>query len=131
MIYTHVIPLCPTILWFGIKTMMDLLTTIASVLGTLGGFELIKYLLNRQTNARIADAQADGSEFAVLKETIQFLQEQLREKEKRFAEQTDLVRQLNTENLRLTAENGQLKAERSLKLCERRGCQQREPESGY
>ncbi len=111
--------------------MNEILATIAAVIGTLGGFELIKYLLNFKNNRRRNEAGADHDEFSVLKETIIFLQEQLRDKEKRFAEQTDVVRKLTNENLELTKENATLRAERALKLCERRNCGQREPQSGY
>ena len=92
---------------------------------------MIKYLINRKTNTRKAAAEADSSEFTVLRDTVVFLQEQLQKKEERFAEQTDLVRKLTSENLELTRENAMLKAERSLKLCERRNCMNREPQSGY
>ena len=111
--------------------MKDVILTAASILGTLGGWEMIKYLLNRNTNTRKAEAEADSSEFTVLRDTVVFLQEQLQKKEERFAEQTDLVRKLTSENLELTRENAMLKAERSLKLCERRNCMNREPQSGY
>ena len=111
--------------------MKEVILTAASILGTLGGWEMIKYLLNRKTNTRKAEAEADSSEFTVLRETVVFLQEQLQKKEERFAEQTDLVRKLTSENLELTRENAMLKAERSLKLCERRNCMNREPQSGY
>lgn len=111
--------------------MKEVILTAASILGTLGGWEMIKYLLNRKTNTRKAEAEADGSEFTVLRDTVVFLQEQLQKKEERFAEQTDLVRKLTAENLELTRENAMLKAERSLKLCERRNCINREPQSGY
>lgn len=77
------------------------------ILGAVGGFEFIKWMwaqfFNRKNNARIADSEADTSEFHVLREQIQFLQEQLKEKEVRFAEQTDLVRRLNSEILDLTS----------------------------
>ena len=77
------------------------------ILGAVGGFEFIKWLwgqfFNRKNNARIADSEADTSEFHVLREQIQFLQEQLKEKEVRFAEQTELMRKLNTEALDLTS----------------------------
>ena len=92
---------------------------------------MIKYLINRKTNTRKAEAEADSSEFTVLRDTVVFLQEQLQKKEERFAEQTNLVRKLTNENLELTRENSMLKAERSLKLCERRNCMNREPQSGY
>lgn len=105
--------------------------TIASVLGTLGGWEAIKYLLNRKTNTRKAEAEADSSEFSVLRDTVIFLEQQLQQKEERFAEQTNLVRKLTNENLELVRENAMLKTERGLKLCERRNCLNREPQSGY
>lgn len=111
--------------------MKEVILTAASILGTLGGWEMIKYLINRKTNTRKAEAEADSSEFTVLRDTVVFLQEQLQKKEERFAEQTDLVRKLTSENLELTRENAMLKAERSLKLCERRNCMNREPQSGY
>lgn len=111
--------------------MTELVTIILSIVTTLGGWEAVKYLINRKTNARISESQADASEFSVLKETNLFLQEQLIQKEKRFAEQTDLVRQLNTDNLELTRKCAKLEAERSLKLCEVRCCPNREPQSGY
>lgn len=76
------------------------------ILGALGGFEFVKWLwaqfFNRKNNARIADSEADKSEFHVLQEIIQFLQEQIKEKEMRFAEQTELVRKYKTEILDLT-----------------------------
>lgn len=111
--------------------MKEVLLTAASILGTLGGWEMIKYLINRKTNTRKAEAEADSSEFTVLRDTVVFLQEQLQKKEERFAEQTNLVRKLTNENLELTRENSMLKTERALKLCERRNCAQRQPQSGY
>lgn len=111
--------------------MKDILITVASVLGTLGGWEAVKYLLHRKANGRIAEAKADSSEFSVLRDTVIFLQEQLRDKEQRFAAQTDQVRSLTTENLDLVRENTMLKTERCLKLCERRNCLERIPQSGF
>lgn len=111
--------------------MNEIVATILTVLTALGGWEAIKYFIHRKPNTRIAEAQADGSEFSVLRDTVVFLQEQLQKKEERFAEQTDLVRKLTSENLELTRQNAMLKAERALKLCERRNCGNREPQSGY
>lgn len=80
---------------------------LALIIGAMGGFEFIKWLwnqfFNRKNNARMAEADADSSEFHVLREQIQFLQEQLKEKEVRFAEQTDLVRKQNAEIFDLTS----------------------------
>lgn len=111
--------------------MNDTIKTILTIVTTLGGWESIKYFIHRKSNSRIAEAKADGSEFSVLRDTVIFLQEQLQKKEERFAEQTDLVRKLTAENLELTRQNAMLKAERELKLCERRKCGDREPQSGY
>ena len=109
----------------------EILTIAGTILGTLGGSELIRYFINRKSNARKAEAEADSSEFGVLRETTTFLQEQLKDKELRFADQTALVRKLNAENLDLTRDNSMLKTERELKLCQRRNCKDREPQTGY
>lgn len=111
--------------------MNDVLVTIAAVLGTLGGWEMIKYLINRKTNARKAEAEADSAEFGVLRETVEFLQTQLQKKEERFADQTQLVMSLNSENLDLTRRVTLLETEKAMKFCERRNCGNREPQSGY
>lgn len=122
-----------------------LLTTLAGAVATLGGFELIKWLFYRKSNSRVAEANADSAElknevdeFHFLRERLEFKDKQLMEKEQRFVEQTELVRSLNKQLLEQTVENGklkaevsELKAERKMKLCERRGCRDRQPQSGY
>lgn len=107
------------------------ITIIATLLTSIGGWEAIKWLINHKSNKRITEAQADDSEFAVLAKTNIFLQEQLAKKEERFAEQTERVRNLTTENLALTAKVSRLETERSMKLCEVRNCPTRQPQSGY
>lgn len=118
---------------------------IVQLLLALGGFEFVKWLFMRKSNARVAQASADGAElkndmdeFHFLRERIEFKDRELVEKEKRFAEQTEIVRSLNKQLLEQTIENGKLQAkisgleaERSMKLCERKGCVNREPQSGY
>lgn len=111
--------------------MNEILVTIAAVIGTLGGWEMIKYFINRKTNARKAEAEADSAEFGVLRETVEFLQNQLHNKEERFADQNQLVRALNSENLDLTKRVTLLETEKAMKICERRNCGNREPQSGY
>ena len=87
-------------------TTENLWQAAVAVLGALGGLDLLKWtanlVLNRRNNARMADSQADLSEFHTMKEMIEFLQQQLKEKEERFAEQTGLVRSLNGEVISLT-----------------------------
>lgn len=124
---------------------MEWITTIITVVTALGGFEAVKWLINRKSNARMAQASAEASElkndvdeFHFLRERLEFKDKELMEKEKRFVEQTELVRELNRQLLDATIENGKqqakiaaLEAERAMKLCERRGCAQRQPQSGY
>ena len=54
------------------------LNTILAIIGAMGGIEGIKWgiraWMNRKTNARIADAQADVEEFKALREYNEFLQ---------------------------------------------------------
>lgn len=111
--------------------MKEIIATVLTIVTTLGGWEAIKYFMHRKANSRIIEAKADSSEFDVLRDTVIFLQDQLHKKEERFAEQTNLVRKLTSENLDLTRENAKLKAELELKLCQRRNCKDREPQSGY
>lgn len=111
--------------------MNEILTTILTIVTTLGGWEAVKYVMHRKANARKIEAEADSSEFGILRDTMIFLEQQLKGKEERFAEQTEMVRKLNAENLELTRENARLKTENELKLCVRRNCGDREPQSGY
>lgn len=127
---------------------MEISTILASfggVMTALGVKELVMWFLNRKTNERIADANAereelknDVDEFHFLRERLEFKEREMMEKEKRFVEQTEVVRAQTKQLLDMTIENGKLQAkvaaleaERSMKLCERRGCDQRQPKSGY
>ena len=117
---------------------MDWLTAIVGALTALGGLELIKWLANRKSNVRVAAAEAERAEiksnideFALLREQITFLQQQMLDKEARFAEQTNLVRSLNAEVLVMKARLVELETERKMKLCEVRNCPNRQPQSGY
>lgn len=125
---------------------------ILSAVGAVGGLEFFKWLWNRKSNKRLASAQADmaeieaeTAEFRLLRERLMLAdeqlvkkEEQLAKKEDRFQEQTEVVRNINRQLLesanevgRLSARISALEAERKMKLCERRGCVQREPQSGY
>lgn len=124
---------------------MEVLQNIAAVLISLGGFEFIKWIFNRKTDKRLAEATADHTEvktdtdeFHLLRERLELADRQLLEKEQRFYEQTDELRkttgELLTAERRISELNGEvsaLKAERKMKLCEVRNCAQREPQSGF
>lgn len=124
---------------------MTTIETIVTIVSALGGFELIKWFYTRKSKAKVEEAEAevarikaDADEYHLLRERIQFLNQDILDKEVRFVEQTKHVRELNRELLdkekeigNYKAEISALKAERQMKLCERRGCQQRQPQSGY
>lgn len=111
--------------------MKDIIEIIATIVGAVGGWEAIKYVMNRKTNSRVAEAEADTVEFTVLRETVEFLQMQLKEKEERFAQQTDLVRKLNTDILELTKNKGELELKLQRYKCVVPKCPSREPQNGF
>ena len=117
-------------------------TIIGTILGSQTVAELIRWVKNRKTDARVEEAHADAEEFNSLRETNIFLQEQLKGKEERFAEQTQLVRCLNTEVIDLTKQKADVelafaryKAEAELELervrCEDKTCPWRIPPNAY
>ena len=125
--------------------MNEVTQTLMAIVGAMGGWELVKWLLTRKSNKAIATAtaaqaevQTEEAEFVYLRKRIEFSEQQMAEKERRFADQTEVLRQAQRELLDMTIENGKLlaeiaalKAERALKLCERRGCKQRQPQNDY
>lgn len=117
-------------------------TIIGTILGSQAVAEIVRWMKNRKTDSRIEEAHADSEEFNSLRETIQFLQDQLKGKEERFAEQTAIVRNLNTEVIQLTREKAdtelaysRYKADTELELervrCEDRTCPWRIPPNAY
>lgn len=110
---------------------VSVIEIVATIIGTMGGWEAIKYLLNRKTNKRKEEAEADSVEFGVLRDSMEFLQNQLKEKEQRFAEQTDLVRKQNLDILQLNKDKAQLELELQRYKCVIKGCAKRDPQNGY
>ena len=121
------------------------ITTVVSLIAALGGIEFLKWLWTRKSKARMAAAEADAAElkvekdeFQLIRERLQYSDQQLMEKEQRFNEQTNLLRDTNRQLLEQIKENGllsakvaSLEAERAMKLCQVRMCPKREPQSGY
>ena len=58
--------------------MKEVINIVVAGLGAIGGWEALRYIINRKSNKRIEEAKADGSEFSVLKDTNIFLQQQRR-----------------------------------------------------
>lgn len=131
---------------------MSTIEIILTILGSLGGVEFVKWLFTRKSHSRhtaakaqAAETAAETDEFHLLRERLELSDKQLLEKEQRFHEQTQLVRDRNSQIFDLqkqlidkAVEIGELQSrisalevERKMKLCERRGCQQRQPQSGY
>ena len=123
----------------------SIITSMVSLLAALGGLEFLKWLWTRKSKARMAAAEADAAELKVekdeyhlLRDRLQYSDQQLMEKEQRFNEQTNLLRDTNRQLLEQIKENGllsakvaALEAERAMKLCQVRMCPKREPQSGY
>ena len=112
-------------------TLESVLTLVGTVVGTLGGWEAVKFLLHRRQNKRIAEAQADGEEFKTIRETVEFLQEQLHGKEERFAQQTDRLRKVQDELFELQKQKAAVDLELQTYRCVVRKCPKREPQNGY
>lgn len=123
----------------------NIVTSIVSLLAALGGLEFLKWLWTRKSKARMAAAEADAAElkaekdeYHLLRERLEFTEAQMIEKEQRFNDQTNLLRDTNRQLMEQIKENGllsakvaALEAERSMKLCQVRSCPKREPQSGY
>jgi hypothetical protein len=125
--------------------MNDFLMTLCTVVGALGGLEFVKWWYHRKARTEVEKAEAesakikaDADEFRYLRERIEMLDKDSLAKEQRFNDQITHIRDLNRQIVAIEIEKGDLKAEisalraeRKMKLCERRGCSQREPQSGY
>lgn len=110
----------------------------ASMVAAIGGWEFVKYMLNLRTNKRKEQAEADkaqseakSADFDVLRETTEFLQQQLKEKEERFASQTDRLRKVQDDYFELLQKNAQTELDLQRFRCVRPKCAQREPKNGY
>ena len=123
----------------------SILEISASMGAAIGGWEFIKYILNIRTNKRKekseadkakaeadkAEAEANSADFSVLRETVEFLQQQLKEKEERFANQTDRLRKVQDDYFELLKADAQKDLELQRFRCVRPKCAQREPQNGY
>lgn len=91
------------------------ITAAAAIVTALGGLELIKFLLNRKTNRRIAEANAFEVERKAILEDYTRVQEEVDELYKK-------VHQLENERLDLIHENNKLRL--ALKEAEKHVCLQ-------
>ena len=102
--------------------MNDILVAIGTVLTALGGWEAIKYLLNRKTNSRIAEANAFKVEREALIEDYKRVQGEVDKLKEQVAKLYTEIDTLKNDRLRLIQENNELKLE--LKEAEKHVCLQ-------
>lgn len=138
---------------------MDWVDVFVKVLIAFGGLEFFKWLFTRKQNKRVAEAQADNAEYENYQKQIDRYEERLADKDRiiaekdarledkenkyhdisnKYHEQTLLLREVQAKRLEKEVECGNYKAkisellaERKMKLCERKGCRERQPQSGY
>ena len=108
-----------------------IIETLATIVAALGGWEAIRYFINRKTNKRKEEAEADSIEFNVLKNALEFLQVQFNEKEIRFVEQTERLRKWQSDYYDLMKEKQAIELELQRFRCVRPKCANREPQNGY
>lgn len=108
--------------------------SVISIVGALGGLEAIKWLAGlRYARRKAAGEAAETFENVVTKriktyeDSIIFLQDQLQEKEKQFAELSDKYHHSLQQELKLTHSLGELKLKYRQSRCDRRDCEMRKP----
>lgn len=102
--------------WAGI------MTAAATIVTALGGIELIKFLLNRKTNRKVAEANAFDVERKALMEDYKRVQEEVDKLNEKVNEFYERVHALEGERLDLIRENNELKL--ALKEAEKKACLQ-------
>lgn len=100
--------------------MKEALTIVVSLITALGGWEAIKYLLNRKTNSRIAEANAFKVEREALIEDYKRVQGEVDKLKEQVAKLYTEIDSLKSDRLRLIQENGELKL--ALKEAEKHVC---------
>lgn len=98
------------------------ITAAATIVTALGGLELIKFLLNRKTNRRIAEASAFEVERKAIIEDYKRVQEEVDSLKMKVDELYKKVHQLENERLDLIHENNKLRL--ALKEAEKHVCLQ-------
>lgn len=102
--------------WAGI------MTAAATIVTALGGLELIKFILNRKTNRRVAEANAFDVERKALLEDYKRVQGEVDELKAKVDELYKRLHSLETERLDLIKRNNELEIQ--LKEAEKHVCLQ-------
>lgn len=104
------------------ETLKATLAAAAGLVTALGGWELVKHLLNRKSNARIAEANAFKVEREAIIEDYKRVSQEVDELKKKVDELYARLHQLEGERLDLIKRNNEL--ELALKEAEKHVCLQ-------
>lgn len=102
--------------------MNEVLVTIGSIIGILGGWEAVKYILNRKSNKVIAEANAFAIQRSALLEDYQRVQGEVDVLKQKVDELYTKLHTLENERLDLIRENNELRLK--LKDAEKHVCLQ-------
>lgn len=110
---------------------------IINLLVALGGFEMIRWAyhvyISKDKDKVVSKAEAERAQFENLKQINEFLQQQLKEKEERFVDQTARLRKTQDELFEEQKKNAQLEImyqNAELWRCNIKMCGKREPPNG-
>ena len=98
----------------------EIAAAAATLLAAMGGWEGVKYLLNRRSNGRIAEANAFRVEREALIEDYKRVQGEVDKLKKQVAKLYREIDSLKADRLKLIEENGQLRLQ--LKEAEKHVC---------
>lgn len=108
--------------------------TFIGIAGAFGGLEALKWLFNLRASRRKADSDAAESfenvvskRIKTYEDSIVFLQSQLQEKERQFAEICTKYHDSMQKVLQLTHELGEMKLKYRSSRCDRKECENRKP----
>ena len=100
----------------------EILTILLPIVTALGGWEAVKYLLNRKTNRRVEEANAFKVEREALIEDYKRVQGEVDKLKEQVAKLYTEIDNLKADRLKLIQENGELKL--ALKEAEKHVCLQ-------
>lgn len=110
------------------------LEILLAVVGALGGLEAVKWWATRRSTGRSAVAEADSAQTQALaarehlyEDTITFLQNQLRDKEERFAALNAQLHKSMASELLLTRQLGEMEVKYLSSRCDIVECLHRHP----
>lgn len=109
-----------------------------TILGALGGFEAIKWIVNfyvnRKTNARKEDAAANAAENENERKQVAWLEDRIAQRDAKIDALYVELRQEQSAHLEEIHKRHEVELklkEAEMKRCDVRGCQNRQPPSDY